>query len=141
MNAEQEIRAIYAGWFKGTAAKDIDAVMAHIAENVVSYEHDTPLQYVGIDAVRAVCQHGFDLSDGDIQWDIPDLQIVVRDDIAISWGLNHMQVQQPDGTKIDGYSRGTRIFQKLAGQWQMIHQHVSYPYDLESGEARTDLKP
>ncbi|MBD2701465.1 nuclear transport factor 2 family protein [Spirosoma sp. BT702] len=141
MNSEQEIRQIYTGWFKGTAAKDIDAVMANVAPNVISYEHDSPLQYVGIDAVREVCQHGFDVSDGELEWDIPDLQILVRDDVAISWGLNHMQVRQPDGTTIDGYSRGTRIFQKLNGQWQMIHQHVSYPYDLNTGQAKTDLKP
>ena len=106
-----------------------------------SYEHDTPLQYIGIDAVRDVCQHGFDVSEGQLQWDIPDLQILVRDDLAVSWGLNHMQVKTPDGQTIDGYSRGTRIFQKLDGQWQMIHQHVSYPYDIETGEAKTDLKP
>ncbi|GAB3962936.1 nuclear transport factor 2 family protein [Spirosoma harenae] len=141
MSAEEEIRQIYKGWFQGTAAKDIDAVMAHIAPDVVSYEHDTPLQYVGIKAVREVCQHGFDVSQGQLQWDIPDLQILVRDDLAISWGLNHMQVQAPDGSVIDSYSRGTRIFQKRDGEWQMIHQHVSYPYDLETGEAKTDLKP
>jgi ketosteroid isomerase-like protein len=141
MDAEQEIRQLYAGWFDGTAAKDIDAVMTHITDNVVSYEHDAPLQYVGIDAVRDVCQRGFDVSTGQIQWGITDLQILIRDDIAVTWGLNHMQVQAPDGKTIDGYSRGTRIFQKIDGQWQMIHQHVSYPYDLESGEAKTDLKP
>ncbi|GAB3926272.1 YybH family protein [Larkinella terrae] len=141
MNAEQEIRQIYADWFQGTAAKDIDAVMAHIAPNVVSYEHDAPLQYTGIDAVRDVCQRGFDVSTGQIQWDIPDLQILIRDDLAFTWGLNHMQVQEPGREKIESYSRGTRIFQKIDGQWQMIHQHVSYPYDIETGEAKTELKP
>lgn len=141
MNAEQEIREIYAAWFKGTAAKDIDAVMANISRDVVSYEHDSPLQYKGIDAVREVCQRGFDLSDGELKWDIPDLQIIVRDDIAITWGLNHMQVKGPDGKKIDSYSRGTRIFQKIDDEWQMIHQHVSYPYDVETGKTETELKP
>ncbi|GAB3511002.1 hypothetical protein GCM10027341_50000 [Spirosoma knui] len=141
MNTEEEIRQIYQGWFAGTAAKDINAVMAHIAPHVVSYEHDSPLQYVGIDAIRQVCQQGFDLSNGQLQWDIPDLQILVRDDMAVTWGLNHMQAKAPDGTTIDSYSRGTRIFQKLNGAWQLIHQHVSYPYDVQTGEAKTDLTP
>ncbi|GAB3552207.1 YybH family protein [Spirosoma fluminis] len=116
MNAEQEIRQIYAGLFQGIAAKDIEAVMAHIAPNVVSYEHDTPLQYIDIDAVRDVCQHGFNVSEGQIQWNIPDLQILVRDDLAVTWGLNHMQVLEPGSEKIESYSRGTRVFQKIDGQ-------------------------
>lgn len=139
--AEQEIRKEFERWFNEAAAKDIDAVMSHIASDVVSYEHDAPLQYVGVDAIREVCQRGFDAMKGDFRWNIPDLQILVRDDIAVTWGLNHMLAQEPGGEKIDSYSRGTRIFQKVDGTWKMIHQHVSYPYDIETGEAKTDLKP
>lgn len=34
--------------------------MADIAEDVVSYEHVAPLQYVGVNAVREVCKAGID---------------------------------------------------------------------------------
>jgi ketosteroid isomerase-like protein len=33
------------------------------------------------------------------------------------------------------------VFQTIDGKWKMIHQHVSYPYDPESGEAKSDLRP
>lgn len=33
------------------------------------------------------------------------------------------------------------IFQKRDGRWLMIHQHVSFPYDAESGLAQTELSP
>jgi ketosteroid isomerase-like protein len=139
--AEMEVRDEFERWFKEAAAKDTDAVMSHIATNAVSYEHDAPLQYVGVDAIREVCQRGFDAMKGEFRWDVPDLQIVVRDDIAVTWGLNHMRAEEPGGPKVDSYSRGTRIFQKIGGRWKMIHQHVSYPYDPETGEAQTELKP
>jgi hypothetical protein len=32
--------------------------MAHIADDIVSYEHDASLQYVGVDAVREICNRG-----------------------------------------------------------------------------------
>jgi hypothetical protein len=47
--------------------------MSHIADDVVSYEHDAPLQYVGAERVREICQKGFDAAEGDFTWDIPDI--------------------------------------------------------------------
>lgn len=141
MSAEEEIRKVFQAWSKETQAKDIDGLMSHIADDVVSYEHDAPLQYIGVDKVREVCQNGFNSVEGEFGLDFPDLKIMVRDDIAVTWGLNHMQVQEPSGKKIDNWSRGTRIFQKIDDEWKVIHQHVSFPYDPESGEAKIDLTP
>ena len=39
-------------WSESTAAQDLDGLMTPIADDVVSYEHEQPLQYVGRDAVR-----------------------------------------------------------------------------------------
>jgi ketosteroid isomerase-like protein len=139
--AEQEIREDFQSWFKAAAAKDTDAVMSHIAKDALSYEHDAPLQYKGEAAIREVCQRGFDAMEGAFRWDIPDLNIIVRDDIAVSWGLNHMTAKGPAGKVIDMWSRGTRVHQKIGDRWLMIHQHVSYPYDPETGAAKLDLKP
>jgi ketosteroid isomerase-like protein len=139
--AEREIRDLFARWFDEAAAKDIDAVMAHVAPDVRSYEHEAPLQYVGADGLRRTCQTGFDLMPGDFRWDIPDLQVLVRDDVAVTWGLNRMRAQEPGGEPFEGWSRGTRVFQRIDGRWLMIHQHVSYPYHPQTGEAATDLRP
>ncbi|MGW4838825.1 nuclear transport factor 2 family protein [Streptomyces globisporus] len=39
------------------------------------------------------------------------------------------------------WSRGTRVLQRQNGKWTMIHQHVSYPYDPRTGEAKINLQP
>lgn len=140
-DAEQEIRQEFARWFDESSARDLDAVMAHMADDVVSYEHDPPLQFLGKEGIREVCQHGFDLQPDKFRWDIPDLQVIVRDDIAVTWGLNRMRGEAPGEGPTEMWSRGTRIFQKIDGRWQMIHQHVSFPVDPDSGEGRLDLKP
>jgi uncharacterized protein (TIGR02246 family) len=121
-SAEQEIRQLHQGWFDSTAAKDLDAMMAGIDEDVVSYEHDGALQYVGLAAVREVCQRGLDAAVGTISWEIPDLQVLVREDLAVAWGLDHLQI---DGTETR--SRATRVFQRKEGRWLMVHQHLSSP--------------
>lgn len=141
MTAEQEIRELFEAWFKASERKDVDASMAPIAEDVISYEHETPLQYEGRAAVREVCQAGFDASAGEFSWDIPDLKILIRDDIAVTWGLNRMSNREPGQDPYELWSRGTRIFHRRDGRWQMIHQHVSFPYDRETGKAVIDMRP
>jgi len=127
--AEREIRRIHETWFAMTRAKNLDGIMAHIADDVVSYEHGAPLAYVGVDAVREVCGQGLASSPGLVTWDVPDLRIVVRDTLAVAWGLNRMTAERPDGTVAESWSRGTRVFRKQHGGWSMIHQHVSFPQD------------
>jgi ketosteroid isomerase-like protein len=135
------VRALHRRWFEATAAKDLVGLMKPIAEDVVSYEHEQPLEYVGRDRVREVCAKGLDASDGTVTWTVPDLTVIVRDDLAVSWGLNRMTAQQEDGASVESWSRGTRVFQRTGRGWEMAHQHVSFPFDLETGQARTDLAP
>lgn len=132
--AERELRELFAAWFDASARKDLDASMEPIAADVVSYEHGTPQAYHGIDAVREVCAAGFEYQEGDFRWDVPDLQVLVSGDLAVTWGLNRMHTLLPDGSVRDMWSRGTRVFQRRDGRWQMTHQHVSFPMDA-TGQA------
>lgn len=137
--AERELRALHEAWWRATEEKDLDATMAPISADVVSYEHEAPLQYKGVPAVREVCKNGLEATDGVVRWTVPDLQIVVRGDLAVAWGLNHMIGEGKNA--FESWSRGTRVFRKLDGRWQMVHQHVSYPFDPATEKARFDLKP
>ncbi|UJW35012.1 nuclear transport factor 2 family protein [Saccharothrix sp. AJ9571] len=136
-DGESRVREIHEEWFEGTSLKDLDGLMSHIAEDIVSYEHEAPLQVIGIAAVREACRAGLGQSTGAVEWHVPDLQILARDDIAVAWGLNHMRAELPDGTFTETRSRGTRIFQRRHDRWRMIHQHVSFPYDPATGQAVT----
>ncbi|XVV16226.1 YybH family protein [Actinoplanes sp. CA-131856] len=139
--SEREVRALHRQWFEATAAKDLDGLMGPIAEDVVSYEHVQPLEYAGRDQVREVCAGGLDASAGTVTWTVPDLTVVVRDDLAVAWGLNRMTAEQADGGVAESWSRGTRIFRKTVQGWEMVHQHVSFPMDPGSGRASIGLTP
>jgi uncharacterized protein (TIGR02246 family) len=130
------VRAVHERWYAATAAKDLDGMMASIAPDVVSYEHEAPLAYVGADRVREVCRRGLDSSPGTVTLDIPDLTVLTDGDLAVAWGLNRVVA---DGAET--WSRGTRVFRRVRGEWVMSHQQVSFPYDPATGKAATDLRP
>ena len=136
--AERELRELFERWFEASARKDLDASMEPIDASIVSYEHGTPQEYRGLDAVREVCAGGFEYQTGDFRWDIPDLQVHVSGHLAVTWGLNRMRSVLPDGTERVEWSRGSRVFRRIDGEWKMIHQHVSFPVDAE-GRASMEL--
>lgn len=37
--------------------------------------------------------------------------------------------------------RVTQCLQKLGGQWLIVHEHFSAPFEMDSGKALFDLKP
>lgn len=139
--AEREIRDLHDAWFAASRAKDLDASMAPIAPSIVSYEHSAPLQYTSVDDIREECRRGFDYQPDEFSWTVPDLAVVVREDIAVAWGLNRMAGRESDGSERVMWSRGTRVFQRVDGDWKMIHQHVSFPVDTDTGAAATGLAP
>lgn len=141
ITAEGEIRALHEAWFAASRAKDLDGSMAPIAASIVSYEHSAPLRHTDIDQIREECRRGFDRQGDDFGWTVPDLEVAVRADLAVAWGLNRMADRKPDGTEDVMWSRGTRVFQRVAGEWKMIHQHVSFPVDPSTGMAAMGLVP
>lgn len=136
-----EVMSLHARWFAAAAAKDLAASMEPIADDIVSYEHSAPLQFTDVEAIREECRRGFDLASDDFGWTVPDMRVLVAADLAVAWGLNRMASRLPDGTEQVTWSRGTRVFQRREGRWMMIHQHLSFPFDPETGAAATELAP
>lgn len=139
---EDDIRKRFAEWWQHSAVMDIEGTMAKIADDVVSYEHQAPLVHRGEAAVRASCQGGFDAMKqlgGAFRWTVENLEVVVRDDIAVAWGVNHMRTTKDGELTYESRSRGTWLFRKQNGRWQAIHQHFSYPCDPATGQAAMNL--
>jgi uncharacterized protein YndB with AHSA1/START domain len=79
-----EIEALFNDWFDASERKDLDASMAPISPDIVSYEHGMPLEVRDVASMRAECKSGFDRTGPEFRWDVPDLQVLVRGDIAVT---------------------------------------------------------
>ncbi len=118
--AAEQIRGLMDQWTADTTARDLDALMKPIADEVVSYEVDG--EYTGKPAVRQVCKSGLDATTEPITFTTPDLTIEASGNLAIAWGIDHVEA-----AGVTTPSRSTRLFKRVGNTWQLIHQHLSYP--------------
>jgi uncharacterized protein (TIGR02246 family) len=116
-------------------AKNINSLMAHYAPDVVVFDL-MPLQTLGVDAYRKNFEAWFASVQGPIDYEIRDLRIVVRDDVAFCCYLGHVRSTRRTGEKNDYRVRVTASLHNMNGQWMVAHEHVSVPFpDGESLQA------
>ena len=74
-------------------------------------------------------------------YEIVGLQVVAAFDVAFCYGLHHVTCTTKDSQKIDMHWRSTQAFQRLDGNWKIMHEHGSVPFDMKTGKTSLDLKP
>jgi uncharacterized protein (TIGR02246 family) len=138
---EAQIRALIENRVKAVRAKEIDGVMSNIAPDIVMFDVLNPLRYIGSDTVRERAAAWFALYHGAIGYEIRDLSITTGDDVAYCHYLYRVSGTRQDGGTVDMWVRATGCYRKIDGTWMVTHEHMSVPFDPESGKASLDLKP
>ena len=138
---ESEIHAVMDNLANAIRAKDVDALMAHYAPDVLTFDLLPPLQYQGADAVRKRVSQWFSSFQGPIGLEMLNLSITAGDDVAFCSSLNGSTGTDKDDAKIEMWWRATNGFRKVDGKWLVTHGHSSEPFDTASGKALVDLKP
>jgi ketosteroid isomerase-like protein len=113
-------------------AKDINALMAHYAPEIVTFDVRPPLQIEGAEAYRKNFQAWFASMQGPIDYEISNLRITTSDDVAFAHYLVHVKSTRTTGEKADYWVRVTSGFQKMNGEWMVAHEHVSLPFEGDS---------
>jgi ketosteroid isomerase-like protein len=141
IEAEAEIRAIMAARVAAIHAKDVEAMVANHASDVLSYDLLQPMRHEGVDALRQRVQQWFDGFDGGMGYEISELQVYPAFDVAFCHGLHHVTGTTLPGQKIDMWWRATQGFRRIDGVWKIVHEHASVPFDMTTGKVSFDLKP
>lgn len=140
-NDEARLRAVIDAWAKAVRDKDVDGAMRNYSPDIVAFDAVNPLQKIGAEALKRRVEEWFSAFEGRIGYEIRDLKIVVASDVAFCHSVNRVSGAKVGGGKIDMWVRATVCFCKVDGDWMVTHEHVSVPFDPESGEASFDLEP
>jgi ketosteroid isomerase-like protein len=49
--------------------------------------------------------------------------------------------RRADGERVLSWLRVSFGLRRTDGRWRLVHQHVSAPFDMDSGAAMLDLEP
>lgn len=120
-----EVRALIRRWERAVQQGDLDAILAHHADDVVMYDVPKPLQSRGLDAYRETWELFYRYgAPGPEVFVIEDLEITAGQDVAFAFGLLRI------GGSEQAVCRLTLGLQKHAGRWLIRHEHHSAPQDL-----------
>ncbi|GAB3134540.1 NAD(P)H-dependent oxidoreductase [Amycolatopsis stemonae] len=138
---EEEIRARIDGVVESLRAKDLDGLRRIYAPDVVSFDVEPPLQHVGIDAKLANWAKVFTLFEK-VDYEVRDLTVTVGADLAVGHGFGRVSGTLRDGTAVEGmWVRATFVFRKAGGDWVIVHDQASVPFDMATGKGVADLEP
>ncbi|MFI7032326.1 YybH family protein [Microbispora rosea] len=126
---------------EGIRAKDLDGLRRLYAKDVVSFDVEPPLQHVGVDAKLKNWAKVFAFFH-EVDYEVRDLTLAVGDDVAFGHCFGRLSGTLGNGTATSGmWVRGTFCFRKTGGDWLVVHDQASVPFDVASGRGVTDLEP
>jgi ketosteroid isomerase-like protein len=140
-NPAEAIARIIAARAQAVRAGQVDALMADVADDVVTFDVVDPLRRMGKLAARSRTAAWLESYDGPIGLEIRDSQITVDGDVAFSHALHRVTGTLKDKAAVDMWFRTTLGFRRIGGRWLIFHEHGSVPFSSESGQASLGLKP
>ncbi|MBN8950619.1 MULTISPECIES: nuclear transport factor 2 family protein [unclassified Rhizobium] len=101
-----------------------DAVAPLISADAVFWFTDGT--YKGTDAIRAAFEDTWKKLNNDIYW-LEDIQWIATGESTASCIYRFRWRTSINDKILEGYGRGTTVLRKEAGDWKIIHEHLSRP--------------
>ncbi|MFA7942336.1 nuclear transport factor 2 family protein [Pseudomonas brenneri] len=136
-----EISTLIEQWKQAVTAKDVDKIVSFYAQDIVAFDAVTALQFKGRKAYKAHWQACMEMCPGGGIFEFHQMNIVAATDSAFAHWLARCGGTGPDGVEKVCWMRVTAGYQRINGQWQVVHEHWSAPFDMQSGTALFDLQP
>lgn len=141
VRSEDQVRDLLQSWVRAVRAKDVEAITSHYVSDIVAFDAVARLRLKGIDAYRDHWRACMDLCDGAKTFDIQDLAIETGGDVAFGHYLGRCGGTDAHGEERSCWMRVSIGCRRTEGRWKIAHEHVSVPFDLETGQALGDLEP
>lgn len=137
---ETEIRQLIADQQRAICTKDVDQIVSHYANEIVIFDVKPPFQTKGKEAVRQLWKDCLPCFPDAFEMETRDLSITANDEIATAHWLFHFKSEQ-DHLATQMWMRATAVCQRNQGNWQILHEHISVPFDPSNTQAVFTLNP
>ena len=138
---EAAVHAVLESIARAVRSKNVEAMLAQCATDLVTFDMVPPIKHEGTDALRGLWEKSLEGFEAPLDYDFQRLHIEVGGDVAFARALNRFGGTRTDGTQIVNWLRSTFVLRKIDGRWKVVHEHVSVPIDMTTGKALLELHP
>ena len=130
MTDEKIITDLIEGWVAAVRARDIEAVLAHHATDIVMFDVPPPQDGVrGVQQYRQSWEPFFDYIAAGAVFEIVELDVTAGADVAFAYALLRCDTPAELERRPDHRLRITVGLRKQNSQWVVTHEHHSFPLD------------
>src|SRR3954471_24285696 len=140
-DSEAAIREVIERRVVATRSKDPDGASEAFTDDVLTFDVVDPLQHVGKQSVKERAREWFTSFDGPVGYEVRDLTVRASADVGFAHCLYRVSGRLQSGGELGMWNRATFCFQHLDGEWKIVHEHDSVPFDPTSGQASVGLEP
>jgi uncharacterized protein (TIGR02246 family) len=132
---EAEIRELLEQWERDLTAKNLDGLVAKYAPDIVFFDAVPPFQSKGAAAYRQAWEHMLPHLPSEIGVETREAGLMVSGDLAFAHCHTRLTNAKTHESATCGWVRVTVCFQRQQGQWRVVHEHVSVPFDPQTSQA------
>jgi ketosteroid isomerase-like protein len=124
-------------------SKDVDGIMACYAPGTSLFVFDAipPREYPSWEAYKKHWEGLFACYPCPLSNTISEQSITVVGSVAYGHSIQSGFFTRKDGSKVNSAVRVTDVYRKINGKWLIVHEHVSFPVDIDTGKADLLSKP
>lgn len=138
---EAQIRQLIADQQHAICTKDVKQIMSYYANEFIVFNVTPPFQINVREAYRQVWEACLPYFPNSFGIEMQNLNVTVRDDLAIAHWLSHFTGMEPNHPAMQTWMRITAVYRHNQGNWQIVHEHNSVPFDPETSQAAFTLNP
>lgn len=126
MTTPETVRQLVDQWAAAVRAKDLEAVLAHHADDIRLFDVPPPTEQRGLDAYRRSWTDFFAWMQPEA-FTVEELEVVDGADVAFGHGVVRCAGTDPDGTTSELDVRLTIGLRRNVDGWEVVHEHHSEP--------------
>jgi|TARA_R100001143_G_scaffold231_1_gene663 uncharacterized protein (TIGR02246 family) len=138
---QQALQTLIAQWAKAVSAGDLNAILACYAEDVEAYDAIGKLRFQGLEAYGAHWRECMSYCENGMVFEVQEPRVRVDGDLAVSYFPVRCGGENEKGEEQMGWMRMSVAYHRIGGQWKIVHEHSSVPFDPMTLKIVEDAAP
>ncbi|HVJ14174.1 MAG TPA: nuclear transport factor 2 family protein [Polyangiaceae bacterium] len=118
---------------------NVEALISLCAPEIATFDMVPPLRHDGREALRKLWADALAAYERPLDYEVNQLEIIAGSDVAICRSLNRFGGSRKGADPVVNWLCSTICLRKIDGQWKIVHEHTSVPFDMRSGKALLHL--